>query len=151
MDKVTLYFHGGFGMSKIEATRLKVEVREHAQYARGVYVEFLPKRARKLRGFVQAYGPSLVVLEGWGHPDPDDAFLPEEPGQAEDVTIRRGRYSMCDPRWESDFSKKLSAYLDEKGSEILLHDFRGHEPGSRGMTSPPCTCHSCACEYDANN
>lgn len=151
MEKVTLYYQGGFGMVKVEATRFKVEVRPHAQYERGVYVEMVPKGKRRAREFVQAYSPSLIVLEGWGHPDPDSAFLPPEPGKTDGVEVSHGRYSSCDPRWMSDFGSKLAAYLEEKGSKILLHDFRGHQPGSRGMSGSPCTCFSCECEHDAVN
>jgi hypothetical protein len=130
MGKVTMYFQGGFGMAKVEASRAKIEVKPHAQYARGIYVDFLPKRARRERSFVQAYRPSLVVLEGWGHPDPDSAFLPAKPGGEPGVTVSEGRYSACDPRWQSDFDAKLAAYLEASGAKVL-HDFRGHEPGVR--------------------
>lgn len=136
--RVTLYFRGGFGMAKVEATSLSVVVKPHAQYAAGVYVEYVPKRARKARCFVQAYRPSLVVLAGWGHPDPDSPFLPPEKTDDPDVTLAVGRYSSCDPRWESDFDAKLSAYLAKTGVTVL-HDFRGHDPGVRDYSKekPP--------------
>lgn len=94
----------GMGVKRIEATLHDVGVRQYAQYERGVYARFTPKRKRKERHLVQAYGPSLVILEGWGHPEPDGMFLPAEPSKVnpEDVMVSRGRYSACDPRWQSD-------------------------------------------------
>ncbi len=134
MGKVTMYFQGGFGMVKVEATRLEVEVKPHAQYARGVYCSFVPKGKRKERSMVQAYRPSLVVLEGWGHPDPDSPFLPPEETGTEGVMVSKGRYSACDPRWGSDFAAKLAAYLESTGAKVL-HDFRGHDPGVRNYAA----------------
>ena len=90
-----------------------------------------------MRGFVQAYGPSLVVLEGWGHLNPDGMWVEER--VMGDVTTSESRYSSCDPRWQSDFDSKLEAYLADKPATVVLHDFRKHQPGCRGMIS------SCPC------
>ncbi len=135
--KVTMYLNSEFGMGvvKIEATRFEVEVRPFAQYPSGVYVEFLPKGKRKMRTLVQGYKPSLLVLDGWGHPDPDSAFMPPvERGNG--VSVQHGRYSACDPRWQGDFDAKMSAYL-ETPNVYVLHDFRGHNanetPASRAF------------------
>ncbi len=133
---VTMYFRSemGFGMVKIEAKSCTIEVKPHAQYAAGIYVEFIPKGKRKARCFVQAYSPSLVVLDGWGHPDPESPWEPVvERGNG--VSVQVGRYSACDPRWQGDFDAKLSAYLEASGA-TMLHDFRGHQPGVRGTELP---------------
>jgi hypothetical protein len=129
-SKFTMYFNSGLGMGivKIEATRCEVEVRPYAQYAAGIYVEFVPKGKRKAREFVQAYSPSLVVLDGWGHLDPASPWEPAE--ERDGVTVQHGRYSACDPRWQGDFNEKLGAYLEATGATVL-HDFRGHQPGVR--------------------
>jgi hypothetical protein len=129
--KVTMYFNSslGLGITKIEATRCEIEIKPYAQYAAGVFVEFVPKGKRKAREFVQAYSPSLVVLDGWGHPDPESPWE-SEVDRGNGVAVSVGRYSACDPRWQGDFDAKLSAYL-EASSATMLHDFRGHQPGVR--------------------
>lgn len=125
--KVTMYFQGMLGVSKVEATTCAVEVKPYAQYTRSVHVEFVPRGKRKARSFVQSYKPSLLVLEGWNHPDPDSMFLPAE--DHGDVMVAHGRYSACDPRWQGDFDTKIAAYL-ERSSAKVVHDFRGHDPSS---------------------
>ncbi len=129
---VTLYFGGLLGMSKVEAKSCEIEVKPFAQYERGIYVKYVPKGKRKAREFVQSYRPSLVVLEGWGHPEPDSMFLPSTDGG---VTAH-GRYSACDPRWEKDLAAKLAEHSEKTGAKVL-HDFRGHEPGSRVSYGAP--------------
>ena len=150
--KVTMYVRSelGMGIRKIEAKTATVDVRPYAQYARGIFVTFRRARERRDRSFVQAYGPSLVILEGWGHPDPDGMFLPGEATGEPGVTVSRGRYSACDPRWQSDFDARLDAYLETKDrARILLHDFRRHAPGCSGYPSS-CPCLSCESEMDAH-
>lgn len=118
MGKVTMYFGSDFGMGivKIEATRCDVEIKPYAQYAAGVFVEFVPKGKRKPRAFVQGYKPSLVVLEGWGHPDPESPWEPAvERGNG--VSVQQSRYSACDPRWQGDFDAKLGAYLEATAAD----------------------------------
>lgn len=141
MDKVTVYVRSEFGMgvNRIEATRLSVEVRPYAQYPAGIKVTLLPKRMRKQRGFTQAYGPSLVVLEGWGHPEPDGMWDPASEKTEGDVTTSRARYSACDPRWQSDFDMKIDAYI--ASGATVLYDFRKHNPHQREEL---CSCVSCS-------
>ena len=152
MEKVTLYVRSEFGMGvrKIEATKCEVEVKPYAQYERGIFVTLLPKRMRKMRSFVQAYGPSLVILEGWGHPDPDGMWDPATKRSDGEVETQQARYSACDPRWQADFDAKLDAYLREKDFRPLLHDFRKHQPGCRGMVGA-CPCFSCESAHDVAN
>lgn len=142
--KVTMYFRSEFGMgvSRVEANLHEVSVRPFAQYERGVYVHFTPKHKRHERSLVQAYAPSLVVLEGWGHPEPDGMFLPPESSDNAEVVVSRGRYSACDPRWQSDFDLKLAAHVESTRAKVL-YDFRGHEPGCRGW-SDTCPCKGCS-------
>lgn len=128
--KCTLYFAGLMGVAKMEAREASTEVRPFAQYARGVFCKFKRARERNPRGFVQSFQPSLLILEGWGHPAPDGIF-PEETTRTEGgVTTQRGRYSACDPRWRSDFNGQIDAYIAQTGTKVLA-DFRGHDPGVR--------------------
>jgi hypothetical protein len=151
MNKVTMYVRSEFGMGirKIEAREATVDVKPYAQYARGIFVEFKRARERRARWFVQAYGPSLVILDGWGHPDPDGMWDESTRSSVGEVETVRGRYAACDPRWQGDFDAKLAAYLEEKGNAILLYDFRRHSPGCAGMISS-CDCFSCEVESGVN-
>lgn len=125
----TLYFKGGYGISKTEAREILIETGPYAQYNSAVFVTFIPKGGRTPRSFVQTFRPDLVVLPGWGHFSPDDSMLPAEDA-GNGVSISKGRYTSCDPRWASDFGGKLSAYLSAKGVGTLA-DMRQHDTGTR--------------------
>src|SRR4051812_40171661 len=98
--KVTLYLQGdlALGLRKVEATGLTVEIRPCAQYQAAVHASFLPKRARRLREISpQTSRPLLLVLGGWGHPDPDGLWDESTAMDSDSVTTVRGRYRSCDP------------------------------------------------------
>lgn len=121
-EKVTLYYRGGMGAyHKAEASAYYIEIGPYAQYGQAVFCYLIPKGGRSVRSFVQTFQPSLVVLKGWNHFEPDSMMLPAE--KHGDVETSRGRYSMCDPRWDSDFSARLETKA--LGCR-MLHDFRGH-------------------------
>lgn len=132
MDRVTIYFRGGLGaISRVECRTAEVRVRGWAQYPAAVECRFVPKGARKERGFVQSYRPSLLVLDGWGHPEPDGMF---DESQAEVRQTRAGtvtsvmaRYSACSDGWQRDFDAMVADYLERSGARVLA-DFRGHDP-----------------------
>lgn len=149
--KCTVYVRSEFGMGvkKIEAKVASVEVRPHAQYERGLYLELLPKGKRKMRCLTQAYGPSLLVLEGWDHPEPEGMFNPEAVAaglaavaEGADAFGVQARYSACDPAWQADFDEMIDAYLATKPG-VRRADFRKHSPGSRGCATPTCSCQGC--------
>lgn len=129
INESTIYFKGGYGISKIECRELLIEVGPYAQYESAIFVTYVPKGARKPRAFVQTHKPDLVALAGWGHLDPDDPMLPERDA-GNGISVSRGRYQSCDPRWGSDFAAKLNAYLGARGL-ALAGDFRGHNPSER--------------------
>lgn len=115
--KVTLYVRAMFGVTKIEATKVTIEIKPYAQYPEAVWVRFLPKGKRKLRETVQSYKPSLVVLEGWGHPDFTEMFHKVDGGFMT-------RYASCDPRWETEFDEQLAQYLAKMQNVQVLADYR---------------------------
>jgi len=132
--KSTMYFQSefGLGVKKLEVTGLEINVRSHAQYTAAVEAIFVPRRARKQRVLVQTHKPSLLVLEGWGHPEPDGIFLPAEEG----ATLLTGRYSACDERWQSDFDQRINAYV-ASSQAVVEHDFRNHNThGPANYISP---------------
>lgn len=113
----SLAFHGN--VHKIECRSLTIRVGPYAQYTNAVTVEFTPKGKRRARTMTQTRA-DILVLDGFGHPDPDSATVPtvaHTPG----VTVERGRYRSCDPRWQGDFDAKIAPYADR-----IVADYRNH-------------------------
>lgn len=125
---VTIYARSelGMGVRKTEARSFGYLVGPYAQYPSAVAFHFIGKGQRKVRGTVQTSGPSLLVLEGHGHPDPDKGFI-ELPSSTPEVSASRSRYMSCDPRWQSDFDAMIGAYLASSGAKVVC-DFREHNP-----------------------
>lgn len=120
--KVTIYHRGMLGYRKVEAKQAEINVIRYAQYPRAVEITFRKPRQRNDRGFVETYRPSVVVLEGWGHFSPADAFTaPEDRGA---VIVSQARHSSCSPAWDDEFSAALAAYLERSGAKVVA-DFRG--------------------------
>jgi hypothetical protein len=128
----TIYYKSGLGISKIKCRELLIETGSYAQYDSAVFVTLVPEGARKPRAFVQTSEPDLVVLAGHRHLDPDDPMLPAE-DRGNGISVSRGRYMSCDPRWRSDFDAKLATYLGSRGL-ALAADFRGHNPRERSYS-----------------
>lgn len=124
--KATIYFQGGYGMSKIEVSSVEFSEQKYAQYAAAYQIKWVKKGCRSWVGTVVSDHPSYLIVEGWGHPDVDSAFgaaVESENG----ILVSKGRYSSCDPRWLSDFDKKINPYIERTGAKVVL-DLRGHDP-----------------------
>lgn len=119
--KVTLYALGTFGTRKLEATHVKIWTGKYAQYSAAVFVEYVPKRARKPRQFVETFEPRLIVLDGFGHPEEPDRLDRDEHGNA------RTRWTSCAPEWAHHFDRDFAPYLQRLGSRVLA-DYRRHNP-----------------------
>lgn len=125
--RVTVYVRGMMGnIQRIEASAFSAEVGKCAQYSSAVHFAFIPKGKRNVRSSVETSRPSLLVLDGWGHPAPDSMFLPEEPTADPEVSIQRGRYRSCDSRWQSDFDTMIDAYVAQSGAKVVS-DYRRHD------------------------
>ncbi len=125
--KVTIYFRGEMmgNYHKIEARNYFAGTTSYAQYPAAVQFAWVPKGSRSARGSVQTFQPSLLILDGHGHPDPASMF-----GEKEDrggVTIQRGRHSSCSPEWTSEFDAMIDAHVAATGAKVLA-DFRKHNP-----------------------
>ncbi len=123
--KVTLYFRGGMGYAKIEARAFASGLIPYAQYSSAVEFAFLGKGQRLARGAVQTFQPSLLVLEGWGHPEPGAVYGAEEV-TASGAIVRRGRFSACSPGWTTEFDAMIAAHI-ATGAKVVA-DYRGHDP-----------------------
>ena len=122
--KATIYKAGGFmGISKLEVREGSIEMKPYAQYPEAAWVRFKAPRARVLRGFTvtpdhDGSGIFLLVLGGWDHPEPDSMFGEAKTSEA-GLEFREGRYSMCDPRWQSDFNTMIDPFLVDQAVTVL--------------------------------
>lgn len=122
--RATIYTRGLLGsVTRTEVKTCQITVRPYAQYNHAVECRYRKPRQRVDRGFVQTFQPDLLVLDGWGHPEPGAAF--ETVSESADCVVSRARYSACDPRWAADFNAQIDAYLEASGARVVA-DFRGH-------------------------
>ena len=123
--KATIYKAGGlFGVTKAEVREGSVLLVPYAQYPEAASVRFKKPRAKLLRGFTvtpnhDGSGIPLLVLEGWGHPDPDSIFSEVKRSGTSGLAYRESRYTLADPRYESEFNEKMDAYLADKAASVL--------------------------------
>jgi hypothetical protein len=118
--RVTVYFLGGLGYVKKEASAFGHQVSEYAQYEAAVRFAMVEKGHRKPVGVVQTYKPSLVVLDGWGHPDPDGAWTDSAHGE------QVSRHVGFDDAWSAEFDAKLDAYIASGRGKVVC-DYRNHD------------------------
>lgn len=83
-----------------------------------LYVEYIPRGARKRREAIQGPHPSLVIIEGWNHPDPPGGWV------ADGDSSRRGRWDVFAPEWRVEFDAFLTEYLRANSNVRILGDFR---------------------------
>lgn len=118
--KITVYFDTTFGVAQIEAVLVTCGVRKYAQYDAAPFVEYIPKGKRSARVYIKGYKPYLLILEGHGHPKPEDMFLPPVMSES-GLAVSRTKYASFDDRWQSDFDKKIETYLE---TCKVLFDYR---------------------------
>lgn len=117
--RVTVYFDGGLGYAKIEASAFCHSVGPYAQYKAAVTLRMVRKGERKVRGTVYT-SPTFVILDGWGHPDPDGAWTDVS------ATESVGRHAGFAPEWTAEFSAKIDAYVASGRGKVVC-DYRGHQ------------------------
>ena len=123
---VTLYTKSSImgSIKKIECRKLSIAIVKFVQYSNAVSLKWLAKGQRKEREDIQT-NPNALVLDGWGHPDPDSVW-DESTRRVEGViTVVHGRYRSFDSRWQGDFDAKIGAYVAEGRGKILA-DYRKH-------------------------
>ncbi len=129
IPKATLYIIiseniRSYGYKRIEARNVHHETIEHAGYQKAVRVEFIPKGKRKPREIIDIDNPTLVILEGWGHPEIRDSrqFLDNKDG----IVSYIYRHDWISEEWNNEFNEFLRRYLEESSSVVVLADYRGH-------------------------
>lgn len=125
--RVTIYVASqlGLGIVKIEASAFAHKVGPCAQHGAAVHFAFVPKGGRSERTSVEPTHPSLLVLDGWGHPDPDDVWTEAAPTCSPDVTVQTGRHRSFSPAWRTEFASKIDPYI-AAGRGRVVADYRAH-------------------------
>lgn len=125
--RVTIYLRGEMfaNYHKVEASAYAVSIEPYAQYPAAVRCGFRPKGCRRARGIVQTFEPSLLVLHGWGHPDPAP-MMTEYETQASGAEVRCSRFTSCSPEWKREFDAMIDRYLEGKRG-LVVADYRGHD------------------------
>jgi hypothetical protein len=85
-----------------------------------VYVEFVRRGARTIRTALQRSRPNLVILEGWGHPEPPAGWLSNEDGSLST------KWTLFAPEWRAEMDTFLTQYLQAHPIARVLADFRDH-------------------------
>lgn len=122
--KATLYLTSEFfgNVSKVEVNEVRVVRRPWAQFSGAVVVTFRKPRQRKTREYVGSSKSYVVVLAGWGHPDPDDHcnWSVSETG----LLVGQAKYLSCSDGYANDFDAKLAGYLAAHPEVKVLGDYR---------------------------
>jgi hypothetical protein len=120
--RVTIYSRG-LVWTREQATWVRVYRAPYAQYADAFHIEFKPRRKRLIRQFVQGNKPSVIIVEGWDHPDTRPRILQftDEPTlapSANSVTIGGPP--------DTDMDRIVDRYIRSLPEADVLLDLRGH-------------------------
>lgn len=126
-QRVTVYLMNSLmgNIQKVEARLVDHGRKPFAQYTDAVYVHFIPKGKRKVRGYTEGYKPYVLILDGWGHPDPDSMF--GEVDNSGPVPVATGRYRAFDAGWTRDFEAKIDPYI-ARDDVTVVADYRETPP-----------------------
>ena len=122
LKEATLYYNALFGFAKKEIKDVTISKGKYAQYNAAIRIVGTEKGKRKQTADI--IKNDAIVLVGWKHPDPPDAYkdLPPIGNQP-----RRGsKYAGGDPRYRKEFDKFIDVYL--KKSKVEFLDLRNHDP-----------------------
>lgn len=118
--KSTLYYRSDFGaINKVECRSIIVHRRPWAQYDGSVEVIFVQKGKRNARRINEGYRPYFIVLEGWGHTDPDNMFHNHRETADGKAVISEARHSVCSDGWTDDFDTLIERYVSETGAKVV--------------------------------
>jgi hypothetical protein len=111
MKKATLYTTSDFmgEIIKREVNLNEIKIRDFAPYKAIPCIVYTPKKCRKQYQNLLIYKPYALIIEGWGHPEPDDLFISisEEGG----VKASKSKYACFDERFKTDFDLKIKDLL----------------------------------------
>ena len=113
------------GYRRMEGRNISHGTHRVREFLDAIYVDFIPRGKRKPASVGATSSPSIVVLEGWDHPELGAAWDTEE--VVKDglrYVASRPRYPFSAPEWEEKFSSDLARYVAATGARIVV-DYRG--------------------------
>ena len=121
---VTIYRQSeSFGnFVKDEGKLIAHGTRPYAQYKNAPFVNFIPKGKRKEIKLSKTYNPMMLVLEGHGHPTPEDLFSVNFSKTAE-AEVKKAAYVSFDDRYNTDFDSFIDSYIEKSNAKIVA-DYR---------------------------
>lgn len=130
--RCTAYRLGSFGYRRVELREIETRVAPYAQHKAALHVTWIEKGQRTPRGFVDhgRRGVGLIVLAGYGHPEPYDWLSAPKlrtEGSGVVVSTSVSRWASCDPQWAHEFDRQMRDYLAGLGP-ALLADYRAFDP-----------------------
>ncbi len=126
MDRVTIYRQSDMLgiIVKYEARSCDIVRRPYAQYSSAIQVRFVKKGGRTERGFVETYKPRLLVLEGWGHPEPAGLFDGGKTTEFEGGSFSQAKHMAFDGGYAADFDSMIAKHIADTGAKVAF-DARG--------------------------
>lgn len=120
--KATFYRPSEFGMGyvKTELWLKEVGFMKYAQYNNAPYVVGTPKRKRTAYRWIKGYDPKMIVLEGWGHPDPPSGFTNPVVDPVTGWDVKRSKHLCFDEAYDVEFDEELDSYLRENAVQVLF-------------------------------
>mgnify|MGYP005804714813 CR=1 FL=1 len=119
-ERVTIIKESEFGgVSTTAATWSSWEPVRYAQYDDAAKIIVKPKHKRGLHYMTLHRGPSVLIVSG-NINLPDSLFWEDLPGTMEGVTMRKSRFTSCDPA----AMEAVREYLREHGAKIYI-DYNG--------------------------
>lgn len=121
---ITVYMVSEFmgNVVKREGTYMSHGVNKYAQYSLVPFLAFITKGKRSVTSIRSSgYKPYMLILEGVGHPEPDDMF--NDAVDKGEVTIRTSRYASFDERYITDFEAVMDKHL-AKRQHAIIADYR---------------------------
>jgi hypothetical protein len=134
ISKATLYKLDLFGYIRTEVRELTVEFVKYAQYRKAIKVEFIGKGKRKRKDLLETSESTLVILEGWGHPEFENNKPSTQSGQ---IIYTETRFPPFSQEWKEAFDMFLNEYLTKTSSKVF-RDYRNHDPEpDKPIIEPP--------------
>lgn len=121
-EKATFYLGDLYGYDRIEACDVSWIFEPHAQYLNAIRVEYTVRGKRETAVITKT---PLVILDGWGHPDPPPKWS-QPKLMSENIAEQTTRRLSCDPEWQNEFNAFLNGYLAGSNATVLS-DFRKHK------------------------
>jgi len=134
-QKVTVYTTGEFmgNIIKTEMRLINYGLESYAQYDNVPFVVGTPKRKRSPRKFFETITPYILIVDGWGNPEPDGIYDGGTVLQDNaSVKVERAKYGTSDGFgcYGRDFDILINKCIED-GSVTVIKDYRNFKTVNR--------------------